>query len=95
MTTKSLEKTAANKSISNKKFFKILLKYLHDWETRDQKSKIDISSINSPGFKKHEAEMDHLRKFVEKLRPKVMEMLRQYVLKQHEHCCGPKSKPRS
>ena len=92
MTIRTVENAAADKSIPDKKFFKILLKYLNDQETKAQESKKDISSINSPYFKKMESEMNHLSKLVEKLRPAVMKMMQKHVLKQHEHCCGPKSK---
>lgn len=92
MTVKSLENAMTDKSISDKKFFKILLKYLSDQERKYRNSREDISSVKSPAYQKIESETNRLRARMEKLRPAVMEMLRQYVLKQHEHCCGPKSK---
>ena len=92
ITIRALKKAVADTSISDKKFFKMLLKYLSDQEIKDQKSNKDISSINSPEFQKREAKTDRLRKLVEKMRPEIDEMMGQYVLKQHEYCCGPKSK---
>ena len=92
MTLQGLKKAATNKSISDKKFFKILLGYLNDQETRDRKSKKNLTSINSPDFIKWEAEMSTLRELLFKLRPAVMEMLRRDLIKEHKHCCGPKGK---
>ncbi|MBI2121505.1 MAG: hypothetical protein HYT98_00130 [Candidatus Sungbacteria bacterium] len=92
MTLKSLEKALADKSISDKKFFKILLKYIHDQEIKASKVKKRLASINSPEFKKDEAETNRLGAQIENLRPDVMKMLQQYVLKQLKHRCGPKSK---
>jgi predicted transport protein len=92
MTLSDIEKAMSDKSISDKKFFKILLGYLDDQEAKDRKSKKDISSVGSPGFQKREAETNRLRKKVEKLRPTVMELMRQHVSKQHEHCYWPKNK---
>lgn len=92
MTEKSLEKVLVDQSVSDEKFFKILLRYLRNKEIKYRKSKRIAFSIHSAKFKKDEAETNRLRMQIEKLRPDVMEMLQQYVLKQHEHCCGPKSK---
>lgn len=78
MTLQNIEKVAADKSIGDKEFFeKFLLKYLNK-----QNKNTDL--------KTRETEINHLRTLIERLRPQVMEMLRQYVLKQHEHCCKPK-----
>lgn len=59
----------------------MLLKYLNNKE-----------ADNSPDFQKMEKEMDCLRELIGKLRPNIMKMMRQYVSKQYERCCVPKSK---
>lgn len=92
MTLQKIKKAATDKSISDKNFFKLLSRYLSDQEVRDRKSKKNLTSINPPDFIKWEEKMNSLRKLILKLRPAVMEMLRQDLIKAHEHCCGPKSK---
>ena len=92
MTLQGLKKAAADKSISDKKLFKILLGYLADQETKNRKSKKNLTSIDSPDFIKWGEEMNTLRELLFELRPAVMEMLRRDLIKEHKHCCGPKGK---
>lgn len=84
-----LERVLRDRSVSDRKFIKILFKYLAEWESRDRRSKTDISSTTSVAFKRHSAKMDRLRNRVTKERPRVLEMMRKHVLKLHADCCGP------
>lgn len=76
-------------SISDEKFFHLLLKYLNGLDKKTRTSREVALSISE--IEKIDEETTHLRKQIEKDRPKIMEMLEQHVLKQHGRCCGSKA----
>lgn len=90
MTRRQLERALRDKSISDKEFFKMLLKYFEEQGAKMQESK--STSIHSRDFKKLQKTSADLSSLIQALRPAVNEMVRKLVLKQHEYCCGPKSK---
>lgn len=78
MTGQELECKMRDISISDKEFFEFLVKYL---EERD----------DTPIEQEDIVALQQLRKLTKKLRPAVLEMMRRYLLKQHEGCCLPKT----
>lgn len=78
MTIHELECKMRDTSISDKDFFELLVKY---FEERD----------DTPLEQEDIVALHQLRKLIKKLRPTALEMMRRYVLKQHEGCCMPKT----
>lgn len=80
MTMHELECKLRDTSISDKDFFELLVKYFEERERDD--TPIEQEDIVA---------LHQLRKLTKKMRPAALEMMRRYVLKQHEGCCMPKT----
>lgn len=92
MTLRQLERALRDESISDKKFFKTLLRYFKEQDAKRRKSKMDVSSIHFWFFKKRRTASVGLRLLIRIYRPVVSEMVLEHVLGLHERCCGPKRK---
>lgn len=86
MTRRQLEKVLRDESISDQKFFKMLLAAFKEQDAKMRKSK---KLVYSRYFQKQRA---GFRSLVRVYRPVVSEMVLNHVFGLHERCCGPKRK---
>ena len=91
MTYQDMERAAVDRSISNKKYFEMLLKFFDEGDElgKSETVKKNRGIYSTPEFIKWEADMDHFREHLKNHRKFVWFKLGLHVIRQHLGCCGP------